>query len=76
MYVAQVLHFIVLVTKTLHTTSYTVEPPNKGHFGDSPYLGGCPLFRDQKRIKAMYDKGIWRSVLCREVVPFSECSHR
>ena len=36
---------IVVSYTTGHAISYTVEPPNKGHFGirACPLYGGCPL---------------------------------
>ena len=32
-----------LSTTTIEATLvYTVEPPNKGHFGNGSFVGGCP----------------------------------
>ena len=52
-----------------------MEPPNKGHFGDTAFVlisEVVALFGGQKCINAIYGKGTWRSDLCGEVVPFSE----
>ena len=62
----------------LGTMSYiTVEPPRKGHFGDSGCFVPCwdaVLFsKVEKCINSIqkYTVGDMESVLCREVVPFS-----
>ena len=60
----------------------TVEPPNKGHFGDtaSVQILEVVLFSEVKKVLMLYGKGTWRSVLCTGVVPFlegplSDCIH-
>ncbi len=53
----------------------TVEPLNKGHLGIShfvPLLRGCPFLGGKKMYYCYGGKGVLKSVLCREVVPFSE----
>ncbi len=52
----------------------TVEPPNKGHLGISHFVlcwEVVPL-SEVKNALLLYGKGVQRSVLCREVSPFSE----
>ena len=49
---------------------YTVEPPNKGHFGTNGFVP-CREVVPISEVK-YYKHGAATSVLCREVVPISE----
>ena len=35
---------LVMVDRVLESINYTVTPPNRGHFGTSPFLRDCLIF--------------------------------
>ena len=68
------LHVIMIMYMYMYIYSTcTVEPPSKGHFGNSHFVPcrDVVLFSEVE-INCIYTLGDIGSVLCKEVVPFSE----